>query len=93
MIQEIERRHVALRTRKGATTTRPASRRRLLTGRVLTKAEEFNLVYLRKVGPNPIKERTVEPGFFFKCILKSFRELNRVAFPPMLAPKGELDNN
>lgn len=52
----------------------------------LAKAEEFNLVFLRKVSPKQIANRMVKPGPIYRMILKSFQDLKRVAAPPMLKP-------
>lgn len=52
----------------------------------LAKAEEFNLKFLRKLGPKQIENRKVKPGPMYKSILDSFQNLKRTAAPPMLKP-------
>ncbi|MBS1719055.1 MAG: DinB family protein [Armatimonadetes bacterium] len=52
----------------------------------LAKAEEFNLKFLRKVGPQQIASRRVKPGPFYNMILGSFTNLKRTSAPPMLKP-------
>lgn len=52
----------------------------------LAKAEEFNLKFLRKVGPGQIVGRKVKPGPMYKMILGSFQNLKRTSAPPMLKP-------
>ena len=52
----------------------------------LAKAEEFNLKFLRKVGPKQIANRRVKPGPMYDMILKTFQNLKRTSAPPMLKP-------
>lgn len=52
----------------------------------LAKAEEFNLVFLRKAAPPQISGRKVKPGPFYRMILNSFQNLKRTSAPPMLKP-------
>lgn len=57
----------------------------------LAIAEEFNLKFLRKVGPKQIAARRVKPGPMYKMILGSFLNLKRVSAPPMLKPSKTPD--
>ena len=57
----------------------------------MAKAEEFNLVFLRKVSPKQIEGRKVKPGPFYNFVLKSFQTLKRTSAPPMLKPSKQPD--
>ena len=52
----------------------------------LAKSEEFNLKFLRKVGPTQISQRKVKPGPLYKSVLNTFQSLKRTSTPPMLKP-------
>ncbi|HWD41658.1 MAG TPA: hypothetical protein VG944_22640, partial [Fimbriimonas sp.] len=92
MVPEVAKRNEALRARKEAMAqrilgmddrkraTQPSdggfSPAELVAH--MAKAEEFNLAFLRKVGPSGLDGRRVKPGVLYGHVLKSFQARKRI---------------